>query len=176
MLMVLALFDRLKVGSPALAQTGAAFGPIWAGLIIASANLMLRDVGVVASLYGKDPTQASTTWLALEAVENGRVSGNELVGSLWVLLVSLAALRTGQLTRLLNYFDVAICTAGILTLVPSWAETMVMVFGPGMIVWSVWIGIVMLRKSTTETVQDKRNPLSPEFSVVAVNPQGSIQS
>jgi hypothetical protein len=152
--MVLALHERLKVGSPALAPVGAAFGLIWAGLIIASANLMLRDIGVVASLYGKDMAQAGTTWLALEAVENGIVSGNELVGSLWVLLVSLAALRTGRLSRLLSYLGVAISSAGILTIVPSLSQAMIMVFGPGMIVWSLWLGIYMLRGSTAEAAQD----------------------
>ena len=45
----------------------------------------------------------------------------------------------------LAYLGVLLGIAGILTLVPTWAETMVMIFGPGMIVWSVWVGIVMLR-------------------------------
>jgi hypothetical protein len=145
-IMALALYERLKAGSPALAQTATVFGLIWAGLIIGSANLMLRDVGIITDLYGKDPAQAATVWAALEAVENGIVSGNELVGSLWVLILSLAALRTGELTRALNYLGVVLAIAGILTLVPALAGTMIMIFGPGMIVWSVWLGIVMLRR------------------------------
>ena len=48
--MVLALYERLKGRSPALMQTATAFGLIWAGLIIASGNLMLRNIGVVAAL------------------------------------------------------------------------------------------------------------------------------
>ena len=152
-IMVLALFERLKGGSPALMQTAAAFGLIWAGLIIASGNLMLHNLGVVANLYGKDPAQAQTAWTALEAVENGIVSGNELVGSLWVLLLSLAALRTGELTRVLNYLGVVLGIAGILTIIPALAGTMIMIFGPGMIVWSVWLGIVMLRRSPSAAVQ-----------------------
>ena len=86
--MVLALYERLKGRSPALMQTATAFGLIWAGLIIASGNLMLRNIGVVATIFGNDPAQAAATWTALEAVENGITSGNELVGSLWVLLLS----------------------------------------------------------------------------------------
>src|SRR3990172_6985881 len=38
--MALALYERLKAGSPALVQTATVFGFIWAGLIIGSANLM----------------------------------------------------------------------------------------------------------------------------------------
>ena len=143
--MALALYERLKAGSPALVQTATVFGFIWAGLIIASGNLMLFDLGVVADLYGKDPAQTKTVWLALEAVETGIVSGNELVGSLWVLLLSLGALRTGELTRTLNYLGVAVGVAGILTIVPALAGTVIMIFASGMIVWSIWLGIVMLR-------------------------------
>jgi hypothetical protein len=142
--MALALYERLKAGSPALAQTATVFGLIWAALIIGSGNLMLRNIGVIADLYGKDPAQAATVWAALEAVENGLVSGNELVGSLWVSLLSLAALRTGGLTRALNYLGVALGVAGILTLIYF---DVVFVFGVGMIVWCVWLGIVMLRHS-----------------------------
>lgn len=148
-IMALALYERLKVGSPALAQTATVFGFIWAALIIGSGNLMLRDVGVVASLHNNtDPTQAATIWMVLQAVENGIVSGNELVGSLWVSLLSLAALRTGGLTRALNYLGVALGVVGIITLI---SFDMVFVFGLGMIVWSVWVGIVLLRRTPGAT-------------------------
>ena len=79
-IMVLALYERLKGGSPALMQTATVFGLIWAGLIIASGNLMLRNLGVVARPLRQDPAQAATAWTALESVENGITSGNELVG------------------------------------------------------------------------------------------------
>ncbi|RPI93258.1 MAG: DUF4386 family protein [Chloroflexi bacterium] len=157
--MALALYERLKAGSPALAQTATVFGLIWAGLIIGSGNLMLRDISVIAELYGHSPAQAQTTWLALEAVENGIVSGNELVGSLWVLLLSIAALRSGGLTRAVNYVGVAFSLAGILTIVPAIGEPMIMIFAPGMIVWSVWVGIVILRTSSN-TATRVMNPIT----------------
>jgi len=152
-IMVLALYERLKGRSPALMQTATVFGLIWAGLIIASGNLMLHNLGVVAALYGNDPAQAATAWTALEAVETGIASGNELVGSLWVLLLSVAALRTGGLTRTLNYLGLLLGVAGILTMFPALAQTMSMVFGSGMIVWSVWVGIILLRGSRVAAAQ-----------------------
>jgi hypothetical protein len=152
-IMVLALYERLKDGSPALAPIATAFGLIWAGLIIASGNLMLRNIGVVSGLYGADPAQAVTAWTALQSVENGITSGNELVGSLWVLLLSVAALRTGQLNRALNILGVVLGVAGMLTIVPALFNSLVMVFGPGMIVWSVWAGIILLRGSRVTATQ-----------------------
>jgi hypothetical protein len=144
-LMVLALHERLKTAAPSSAQVAAAFGLIWAALIIGSGNLMLRDTGVIAGLYTKDPAQAAAAWVTLEAVENGIVSGNEVVGSLWVLLVSLTAWRTGELGRALNGFGVVISLAGLLTVIPPLFDSMIMIFGPGMIAWSIWVGIVLLR-------------------------------
>ncbi len=146
-IMVLALYGCTKDHAPALAQTAAAFGLIWAGLIIASGNLMLHNGGVVAGLYRQNPAQAAAAWTALESVEVGIVSGNELVGSLWVLLLSLAALRTRQLSGALSWLGLILGVAGILTLVPALYDSLIMVFGPGMIVWSVWVGIVLLRRT-----------------------------
>jgi hypothetical protein len=167
-IMVLALYERLKDGSPALAQTAAAFGLIWAGLIIASGNLMLHNGGVVADLYGRDPAQAVMAWTALESVEVGITSGNELVGSLWVLLLSLAALRTGQLNRALNCLGVLLGVAGMLTIVPALYDSLIMVFGPGMIVWSVWVGIVLLRQKPIAAVRPAE-PFTPSTRTTSLS-------
>lgn len=144
----LALYERMKIGSPALMQIATVFGCIWAALIIGSGNLMLSDFGVVAKLYGNNPVQAETVWLGLDAVETGIVSGNEIVGSMWVLLLSLAAMRTKGLPRGLNYLGVALGVVGILTgilaFIPA-VKDIIMIFGLGMIAWSAWVGIVMLR-------------------------------
>jgi hypothetical protein len=145
--LVLALHERLKDGAPAIARSAAAFGVIWAGLIIASGMLSLKDIGVVAELYGRDPAQAATVWLTLSAVENALGGGIELPGGLWVLLVSWATLRAGGLPRALNYLGVVIGAAGILTVVPALGEPGGIVFGLGFIVWFAWTGIVMLRNS-----------------------------
>jgi hypothetical protein len=147
--LALALHERLKSDAPAVMQVATSFALIWAGLCIASANLMINDFGIVAELYGDDPAQAATVWKALEAVENGIVSGNEIVGSLWVLLLSLAALRTGALTRRLNRLGIVLGAAGIFTSLLSFVipetKELIMLFGLGMIFWSVWVGVFMLR-------------------------------
>jgi hypothetical protein len=144
-LIVLALYERLKSGAPALMQAASVFGFIWAGLIIASGNLMLSNIGVTAGLYAQDSAQAVTVWSALQAVETGITSGNELVGSLWLLLTSIAILRTGALGKGLGYLGIVLSAAGIVTLVPSVALPMAMIFGLGLIVWCIWLGIVLLR-------------------------------
>ena len=100
----LALYDRLKSGAPALMQVATAIGIIWAGSLIASGMVANAGLATVVALYAKDPAQAALTFQAIEAITNGLGNANgEILGGLWTLLVSLAALRTGGLPKGLNY-------------------------------------------------------------------------
>jgi hypothetical protein len=149
----LALYDQLKAGSPALMQVATVLGLIWGGLIIASGNLMLHNFDEITNLYGKDPAQAETVLAAITAVEDGIISGNEFIGGLWILLLSCAALRTDGLNKALNYFGLVIGAAGIVSIVPAFAETAIMIFALSMIVWFIWMGIVLLRGSSSKVVE-----------------------
>ena len=151
--LVLALHERLKTGSPALAQASAAFGLIWGGLVLAAGMVTNIGIGTVADLYDTDPAQAETVWSALDSVQNGLGGGNEIAGGVWVLLVSLAAFRIEALPTALNYLGAISGVAGLITIVPP-LEAVGAVFGLGLIVWFVWLGIIMLggtRDVTTET-------------------------
>lgn len=150
--LALALYERLKAGSPAIAQTATAIGLVWAGLVIAAGMLANVGIGRVVDLYGSDPTQAGSAWLVLDTVVGGLGGGNEIAGGLWVLLISWAALRARELPRALNYLGVVAGAAGILTVVPvlevlGAVEVLGLVFGVGLIVWFIWLGIIMLRTS-----------------------------
>lgn len=146
----LALHDRLKAGSPAIMQTATAYGLIWAGVVIASGMIYNIGLGVVAELYSTDPAQAATVWLAIDAVFEGIGGGVEVLGGLWVLLVSWAALRTAELPKVLNYLGLLVGVAGIITLVPALGEIGGMVFGLGQIVWFAWLGIALLRSGPAD--------------------------
>ena len=146
--LALALYERLKAGSPAMMQIATAIGLIWACVVIASG--MVTNIGMVTviDLYGTDPAQAVTVWLAIESVADGLGgAGGEILGSTWILLVSWVALRGGGLPRALNYFGMAISLAGILSVVPALFGVLGIIFGLGKIVWYIWLGIVMLRSS-----------------------------
>lgn len=144
--LALALYERLKVGTPSTAQIATAFGLIWAGLVIASGMVANIGIGTVVGLYANNPGQAGTVWQAIESVQLGLGGGNEIVGSLWVLLISWAALRARELPRALNYIGVVIAVSGLLTVVPT-LEVLGVVFGLGLIVWFVWLGTIMLRST-----------------------------
>jgi hypothetical protein len=150
--LALALYDRLKAGLPAMAQTATIIGLIWAGLVIASGMVANVGIGRVVDLHGSDPEQAGSVWLAIETVVLGLGGGNEIAGGVWVLLIAWVALRAGELPRALNYLGMVAGGAGILTVVPvlevlGAVEALGLVFGLGLLVWFVWLGIVLLRES-----------------------------
>ncbi len=142
--LALALHERLKAGAPAMMQTATAFGLIWAGLVLASGMISVVGMGAVSELYGSDPALAAVAWQAIETVANGIGGGVEIVGGLWLLLVSWSALRSADLSRALNYVGVVAGGAGILTIAPP-LEAFGAIFGVGQIVWFVWVGVLLWR-------------------------------
>jgi hypothetical protein len=141
----LAMRQRLQTNAPALAQVATVFGLIWAGLVIASGMVANVGVGVVVDLYAQDPAQAATVWTAVHAVVVGLGGGNEIVGGLWILLVSWAAWKGEAFGRGLNSLGLMVGAAGISTTVFPTVDALGAVFGLGSIVWFIWVGIVMWR-------------------------------
>jgi hypothetical protein len=144
-LLALALYARLKDEAPVLTQAATVVGLIWGFLLVASGMIFNAGVAVVVTLHGISPAQAASVWQAIEPVAQGLGgSGGELLGGLWVLLVSVAASRTGGLPMALNRLGVAIGAAGLLSIVPALKE-LAYGFGLLQIVWFMGLGIVMLR-------------------------------
>ena len=141
--LALALYQRLKAGAPGLAQTAAAFGLIWACVVISSGLIFNTGMAVVVDLYATDPTRAATVWMAINSVFEGMGGGTEIFGGIWILLLSWAALRAGELPKVLNYLGLLIGLVGIVSIVPAF-EVLTSVFGITQIVWFVWLGITML--------------------------------
>jgi hypothetical protein len=147
-MLALALYARLKDGAPVLAQTATAVGLIWAVALVASGLVFNAGMAAVAGLHAADLARAVSTWQAIEPVAQGLGgSGGELLGGLWVLLVSVAALRTGVLPKVLGWLGVGIGVAGIASVVPALGDV-AYVFGLVQIVWFVWLGIVMMRTTS----------------------------
>lgn len=141
--LTLALHDRLKADAPALMQSATAFGIIWATLVIAAGMIANIGTEVVTALFETNPAQAASVWLAFHVVLNGLGGGNELVGGLWLLLGSLAVLRTGGLPKALGYLGVVVGVAGLLTVIPP-LKGLGEVFGLGLVAWFVGVGVALM--------------------------------
>jgi hypothetical protein len=138
----LALRTRLRVVTPGLADATAAFGLIWAGLMFATGMVSNIGIEVVADLARSQPEQAPGVWASIDAVTNGLGGGNELVGGLWLLLVSTAAWSSAVLPKWLGALGTVTGVAGLATLVPGF-DAAEMAFGVGLVAWFVGVGIVL---------------------------------
>ena len=148
-----ALHRRLADVSPQLADIGAVFAYIWAGLMFATG--MISNVGItaVADLDATDPAAAEGLWSSIDTITNGLGGGNELLGGMWILVVSLAAWGTRRLPTGLNVLGLVSATAGLVTLVPGLSDVG-MVFGLGSIAWFIWAGIVLMRDPAPELADE----------------------
>ena len=93
-------------------ETATVFGMIWGCVIIASGTINNAGMESVVDLYGRDPGQAGTVWLAIESVLEGLGGSNEILGGIWILLISWVAVRAGEFPKFLNYLGMAVGVAG----------------------------------------------------------------
>ena len=152
-ILALALYERLKASSPAMAQTATVFGLIWAVLVFTSGLITNHGLNVVVDLYGKDPAQAATVKLLLDTVTLGIDSSDRFLGCLWVLLISWAAMRAEGLPKALNYLGMVLGVAGLISTAAPVLKDLGVAFGLGIIVWWIWLGIVMLRSNPSTVAQ-----------------------
>lgn len=139
-----ALHGRLVDVSAQLADIGAVFAYIWAGLMFATGMISNIGIAAVADLEETDPAAAENLWSAIDTVTDGLGGGNELVGGMWILLVSVAAWGTDRLPRGLNVLGIVSALAGLVTLIPGLSDVGI-IFGLGSIAWFAWTGIVLFR-------------------------------
>jgi hypothetical protein len=125
----LSLYHRMKHETPILAQVAAAVGLVWALVLVAGGMIFMAGMAAVVDLHASSAAQAASVWQAVEPVAQGLGgSGGELLGGLWVLLVSAAALSAHKLPRPLGWLGVVIGAAGVLSVVPVLRE-LAYVFG-----------------------------------------------
>ncbi|WP_420571341.1 hypothetical protein [Kordia sp.] len=142
--LVLAIHQRLKNDAPNFSRLASIFGIIWVGLVIASG--MITNIGLTSILEigATDPEQAMQIWNSVSIVSEGLGGGNEIVGGIWVLFISIIALKGRLFSTALHTLGIFVGVAGILTVYPLTIFTEI--FGITQIIWFLWIGIVMIRK------------------------------
>lgn len=145
--LVLAVHQRLKAFSP-FSKLAFAFGIIWSGLVIASG--MISNIGLtsVIEMAVQEPDRAYLVYKSISIVTEGLGGGNEIVGGIWVLSLSMIALKAEAFTKPLSYLGVLVGLCGVLTIYPL--DVFAELFGLSQIVWFLWIGIFMIRKPLTQ--------------------------
>ena len=145
-ILVVGLHQTLRNVSSKMASVASIFGAVWVGLVIASGMIYTVGLDQSVQLLDENPDTAFAVWTTVSVVANSLGGGNEIVGGLWVLLMSLAALKAALLSRTLNYLGCFVGIVGIATVYPE--ELLAEIFGLSQIVWFIWIGVVILRSDT----------------------------
>ncbi|MGF1696601.1 hypothetical protein L4C54_13080 [Vibrio lamellibrachiae] len=148
-----ALHEQLKSHSPSTVNIASVLAFIWSGMVISSGMIASIGLGNVAQILEVDPKQALYIWEVLGILQDAIGGGVEVVGGIWVLLISWVAMRHSALTKAVNYVGLVVGCAGLLTIIPAFTD-LGAIFGLGQIAWFVLLGIYMLRdvnNSATES-------------------------
>jgi len=150
-----ALYDRLAGRAPAMMRAATAMGLLWSVALVASGMVWNYGMTTVVALAKTNPTQAQMVWQSIEPVSEALGgAGGEILGGLWILLLSVVALRSGALPKLLGWFGAIIGVAGLTSVVPPLHDAAI-VFGLALIAWFIWVGIVLFKTKATEGMADQ---------------------
>lgn len=139
-------YNQLNTTTSQLLKYASAFGFIWVVLMMCSGMIAVVGLNTMVKLHGQGSLHAETLFLIYTTVVNGLGGGIELVGALWVFLISLHGLKSSQMSQALNLFGLVVGITGILTLyqaVPEFKDA----FGILQIVWFVLMGLTLLKKN-----------------------------
>ncbi len=156
--LALALWERLQAGAPFVMRvaTGVAF--LWSFALVASGMIFMYGMTTVEPLVATDHARAVLTWQAVEPVALALGgAGGEILGGLWVLVVSLVVLRGGGLPRPWGWLGLATGAIGILSIVPLLSDAAV-IFGLLLIAWFGWAGLVLIKARSTALPTAKLPP------------------
>lgn len=116
-----------------------AFGYLWVGLVIASGMIAMGGVNYAIGLAHTDAEKAWDAWTLLMSLSQSIGGDNEMVGAVWVMLVSAMALKADFFPKRLNYLGITIAVVGIATITP--VVMFKEVFGVLQIVWFFGVGV-----------------------------------
>jgi hypothetical protein len=141
---VVALHQKMKDDLSNLSILTSVFGVIWVGLVIASGMIANIGLNSIIEIGVEEPQKAMLIWSSVVIVSEGLGGGNEIVGGVWVLLLSITAFKYSFFSKPLNLLGLLVALAGILTILPF--DLFKEIFGVSQIVWFIWVGISMIRK------------------------------
>jgi len=127
-------------------------GLLWSVALVTSGMVFTYGMTTIVDLHETEPAQAEQTWQAVEPVAMALGgAGGELLGGMWVLLLSLAALRTHALARAVGWLGLVVGVLGIASVLPPLHDASIG-FGLLQIVWFLGIAWTLTRTSQPEAL------------------------
>uniref|UniRef100_A0A486XX41 DUF4386 domain-containing protein n=1 Tax=Rheinheimera sp. BAL341 TaxID=1708203 RepID=A0A486XX41_9GAMM len=139
-----ALRQAMPQNQSAIAALAERFDNIWVMLMIASGMVALVGMNMTLRLLDSSTDQALALYNTSNLLTNALGGCIELVGGLWVLLLSIAGLQQQRFAKVLHILGLIVGSLGIFTLlhtVPYLKDA----FGITQLIWFIWLGVVLLR-------------------------------
>ena len=143
---VQAVHNRLQTKQSAMVNTASLFGIIWVVLMMCAGMAILIGIDMVLALVEEKPDVAISLFYANNMLEQALGGGIEIVGGLWVLLLSIAAWRDSHFSKTFNALGLFVGAVGIMTLWHT-APYLKEIFGLSQIIWFVWLSIGLFEKA-----------------------------
>jgi hypothetical protein len=156
--LVLALWERLHTVAPFTLRVATAVGLMWSVALVASGLIFTYGMTTIHDLARTDYAQAVLVWQALEPVAMGLGgAGGEVLGGLWVLLLSVVVVRGADLPKALGWLGVVIGVTGLASALPPLQDATV-AFGLLEIAWLAWLGGLLLTTKVAAAPARLRTP------------------
>lgn len=139
-----ALHQVFATTSSAMAALAERFGNVWLVLMMASGMVALIGLQMSFNLIESEPQQAVALYNTRNLLTEALDGGIELVGGLWVLLLSIAGLQQQRFAKALHLLGLVVGSLGILTVlhtVPYLKDA----FGISQLIWFICLGSSLLR-------------------------------
>lgn len=143
--LVLSLAERMGDRPGMVGRLTTFLGLAWSVALILSGMVFTFGMSTVVSVADRSLDEAAAAWLPIEAVAQGLGgAGGEILGGLWMLLLSTAALRSRSLPVAIGWLGVVTGSLGVASAVPG-LHALSIGFGLLQIVWFAGVGVVLLR-------------------------------
>jgi hypothetical protein len=142
-LLVPALYERLRAATPRLALLSAIVGGVAIVLLIANGGIYLFGVLRLAGLSRHNPAAATSAYLALRVVASALGDAGFVAYGSWSLLACRAALEGARLPRLVAHGGLV---WGALAILASFISDLELLAGLMGIVWFLGLGLALWRE------------------------------
>ena len=144
-MLALALHDRLAGLAPSPVRFATAVGLVWSVALVLSGMVFTYGMTAITDLHETGEAEAVQTWQAIEPVAMALGgAGGELLGGLWVLLLSVVTLRTRAFPRMVSLLGLVIGVLGLTSVVPPLHDAGIG-FGLLQIVWFLCVAWLLTR-------------------------------
>jgi hypothetical protein len=149
--LVWAIYEILKNRSPILSKLAATFGFFWTVFVFLNGFILIYSTEAVIALYERNAVQAEMMKNTIDTLTMGIDHSDKLLGCLWIGLVSFVAIRNRLFSKTINIFGFMISILSpVGIIIPALIEISYL-FGAGVIVWLLAVGIYILNKLDWET-------------------------